>query len=462
MHQSLSPRSVGELPSSPGQQEAMLDDAPGIKVLQALLEERLREPAAPDADRIDPSGEEAASASTKSSRSSLPARLLKVAAALIVAAFFGWMPLRTLLQPSSVEAIVNARVVTVRAPIEGEIEAAATDLSSPGIIAGHAPLLRVVNTRADRSRLDALSDQRDRLEIDRPRLEAEIASAQHLHDELASELAKFTSARIRQLEARAAALTSEIEVARAKRTVADAAAGRAVALAHSRTISQAELERATQEGTVAEQVEIAARRQLDAANVELEAARNGTFVGDSYNDRPSSAQRLDELQQRIDTLSAELAATKSGIAQLDRRIAEEARRYRAFSEVTLSVPVAGRIWELMTAPGEQVRVGQDLLKVLACSGAVVTANVTEAVYNSLSVGSPARFQPTDGGPAMQGVVASLVGFSDAPANFAIEPSALRQQDYRVTVRVPDLVTEENCAVGRTGRVVFGKDTAGGR
>ena len=37
----------------------------------------------------------------------------------------------------------------------------------------------------------------------------------------------------------------------------------------------------------------------------------------------------------------------------------------------------GRVWEVLTANGEEVRVGQELLRVLDCGGAVVTATVSE-------------------------------------------------------------------------------------
>src|SRR4029450_9441952 len=87
-------------------------------------------------------------------------------------------------------------------------------------------------------------------------------------------------------------------------------------------------------------------------------------------------------------------------------------------------PVTGRIWEMMTAPGEDVRAGQALLKLLDCSGAVVTANVKESVYNRLQLGDQASFEPSDGSPAIQGAIVNLTGASGAPANLAINPDVL--------------------------------------
>src|SRR4051794_2577073 len=44
-------------------------------------------------------------------------RLAKTAVAISLVVVVGWEPLRTLLQPASVEAVVNARLVTLKSPI---------------------------------------------------------------------------------------------------------------------------------------------------------------------------------------------------------------------------------------------------------------------------------------------------------------------------------------------------------
>ena len=84
---------------------------------------------------------------------------------------------------------------------------------------------------------------------------------------------------------------------------------------------------------------------------------------------------------------------------------------------------------------------------------VVTANVTEAAYNQLQVGSPAQFIPSDGSPQLEGRVTSLTGVAEAPANLAISPASLAKEPYRATVSFPKIESTQGCAVGRTGRVV---------
>jgi hypothetical protein len=115
---------------------------------------------------------------------------------------------------------------------------------------------------------------------------------------------------------------------------------------------------------------------------------------------------------------------------------------------------------MMTSTGEDVRAGQALLKLLDCNGAVVTANVTEGVYNQLQLGEVAKFEPKDGSPAINGLIVNLTGASGAPANLAINPGTLNKEPYRVTVSMPGIGSAgKDCEVGRTGRVVFDPDAS---
>ena len=80
----------------------------------------------------------------------------RITKALIGAAIlitFAIIPLRTLLQTSSVQAVVNSPLVTLRAPIEGRIEVSTpTDWQSFGVVSKGAVLMRVVNSRVSPAR----------------------------------------------------------------------------------------------------------------------------------------------------------------------------------------------------------------------------------------------------------------------------------------------------------------------
>ncbi|WP_025038193.1 HlyD family secretion protein [Bradyrhizobium sp. DOA9] len=437
-------RAASADPAAPSSQDTKTD----AKGLQEALHEQLF------ANDDHGHSQEARTAAEPQRRWPYLRRGAKIAIGLAILAVFGWLPLRAIWEYSSVEAVLNSRLVTLRTPIGGRVVAAQRLTDQAKLDAG-AVALRVVNSRGDRTRLDDLRRQKSRLEHERPSLAAKLTSAQAAQKDMARQAAQFRDGRVLQLEARIAEIQTSIEAAAARRDEASAAVERASSLAKSGNVSTVELARLTRELSVSQQTELGARKRLDAAKIELAAAQNGSFLGDSYNDRPSSVQREEEMRQRASDLEADLARIDTEIAWLANEIIIEEVRFADLSEANITTPVAGRVWEMMTSPGEDVQAGQPLLKVLDCSSAVITANVTEGVYNRLQLGDHATFEPNDGGAPISGTVVNLTGAAGAPANLAINPDALSKEPYRVTVALADAAAH-GCTVGRTGRVVFAR------
>jgi len=71
----------------------------------------------------------------------------------------GFVPFQDLLQTSSLEAVINARVTTLRAPTDGEVQPGPNPLALGTSGARGDVLFRIVNRRADRSRVDDLTHQ---------------------------------------------------------------------------------------------------------------------------------------------------------------------------------------------------------------------------------------------------------------------------------------------------------------
>jgi multidrug resistance efflux pump len=381
-------------------------------------------------------------------------RILKTLAGVILVVVAGWMPLQALMQTTSTEAIINARLITLRAPIEGQISwlgqgTVGTELK-PG-----AEVLGIVNPRADRGRLDAVAQQVSELEGEIKALSARRDGLQSLYDEHTTNAEAFRAGRTAQLESRMAETRSEISAATARHEEAQQALERAQALADAGTGTVVALERAKRDATVAMQSLEALGHRRNTLDVELSALRRGVYVGDSYNDRPQSLQRADEIALRLKEISADVTQREGRLASVRTELAAENMRYAQRSAAGLVAPVSGSIWEVMTAPGESVVRGQDLVRLLDCSGLVVTATVGEAAYNKLRVGGSAKFRFRGESTDYEGRIVSLTGVATAPANLAIQPAALAKEPYRVTVSLPSMPTNGRCSVGRTGRVTFG-------
>jgi hypothetical protein len=139
-------------------------------------------------------------------------------------------------------------------------------------------LFRVANRGADHSRVDDLTRQIEELAEQRPSVANRLGNARALLKELTDQTHLFVEMRIIQLEARQDELTAEAAAAQARSREAKSALDRSTSLA-SRGLSRAQLDLAERDGSIAEKMEAAAQKRLEAVSIELGAARRGIFVG---------------------------------------------------------------------------------------------------------------------------------------------------------------------------------------
>ena len=291
---------------------------------------------------------------------------------LAVVVVAGWMPVRALLETTSTEAVINARLITLRAPIEGQVGPLAAVAAGSEVQPG-AVLVSIVNPRAERGRLDDLRRLVDEFASEIKTLIVRRSDLAVLHQDLTGQTRAFRAARQGQLEARIAELGSDNAAAEARREEAQQALARARMLEGAGTGTKVSLEKATRDATVAVQTLAALGHRRTALEVEISALRNGIYVGDSYNDRPQSLQRADDIALRLSELGADIDHREARLAMLRAELAGENERFAQRAAASLVSPVRGSIWEIMTAPGESVVRGQDLVRVLDCSGLVQIA-----------------------------------------------------------------------------------------
>jgi multidrug resistance efflux pump len=385
-------------------------------------------------------------------RSLLTQRFSKTVLGLGIVAVLGAVPVQKLLPSSGVEAVVNARVVTLSAQIDGVVQAGPSLLEVGTSFGRGDVLLNITNERADRSHADDLAREIQRLTDERPGIVERLADARMRLVDLTEQMRIFTEARTLQLEARQDELRAELAAAQARNEEANTTLERFATLAGKGWTSRAQLNQAQRDGSIAEKSQAAAQKRLEAVGVELAAAQRGVFVGVGSGDRPRYMQRTDQLEQQISNLAGTLAERDQRLVRLNEQLAAERSRYRLVAAADMAAPAKGRIWETPVSPGQQVHRGQEVLRVLYCDRPLITALVSEPVYNQLQVGSAARFLPRGDQQELVGRVIRLSRVS--PSNLAIQPSAAPRESYHVAVSVPKLADGEGCLVGRTGRLRF--------
>ena len=348
------------------------------------------------------------------------------------------------------EAVLNARVVSIRAPIDGIVKAAA---NAPGnSVRAGGSVGRIDDPTADDARSFQLQLDLSATEREHATLSRRLADLQRARDEANAQAEAYRLGRVRQVELRMEEARAGIAAAVARETEATAAVTRGAALHEHGYMADAAYERLLHQREVAQQEATAARKRLDTLAVELESARNGTYLGDNYNDVPSSVQRGRELAVRIDETRANIEQLEQKSDAVAAQLAAERQRLDARSSAALTVPIDGNLWTVQAAAGEYVRKGQELFTVLDCSTMVVTASVSERDYNELHLGEPVRFRVSGSGREYSGKIAKL-GLTSTGRSFAIAPEERHQQ---VAVQLLDLPEgdSDSCAVGRTGEIVF--------
>lgn len=383
-------------------------------------------------------------------------RVAQAAAGLLLAAGGAYVIVGEQMAGISADAVVNAQVLTVRAPVDGELSLRVRNLGArlgPG-----EPIGRVEDPRPDETRLTDLRRMLAATEADLARLLDLTRALVASRGLLEGQAADYARGRVQQLEARLSEASAALEGTQSRLREADATMRRANDLSRSGVQTVADFNRARSGFEVGIQEVEAARNRVRYLNIELEAARRGVFLGDSYNDAPSSTQRLREIDQRLGELSADVRERNRRLALLESQVNEERVRLARFREARLASPVPGMLWEVMTGTGEYVRRAQDVVRLVDCTTTIVTASVRESVYNRLRVGDPARFRLLQDGRVFEGTVARLAGSGAETIyrSLAIGPSAEHLKRYDVAMVFPALASDPDlgCAVGRTGRAVF--------
>ena len=389
--------------------------------------------------------------------STVTRRAIKTLAALALAIALGWMPLKRLFLVTSAEATVNARVITLRSPIDGQIVDWKQNSGVGTALHSGETVLRIENARADRSRLDELRRNRSTLADQRKASADRLVQLERERTEQLAQFDTFKRYRISHIEARRNELLADKQAAIARLEASDASLQRISALYNRGIQAQASYDEVVREQKVQSAALMAIERRLQASEIELAAAREGTFVTDGFNDVPRSAQRASELGQLIAEAKVTIAEQDRRLANLQSQIDEEASRFLTMSVAKMTSPTDGQIWEILTAPGEDIHRGQELMRVLDCKATVVTAAVSEANFNMLHVGGKATFRLRGGAEELPGRVIGLYGLASVAANLAINQGTLAREPYHVTVAVPALAASASCQIGRTGIVTF--DTA---
>ncbi len=383
-------------------------------------------------------------------------RLTRLVIGVLVILVAGFIIAGEQLAGASADAVINARLTTIRAPIAGSLGIERRPLGSTVTV--EEALGSIRDEIVDDIRLNDLLLEHSVSTAEAKRLRDTIAAIESTIAALSERSQSYKAERIRQLEAELKSSQAQIAAAQARVEEAAAAFSRSEQLSRRGLEASASFERMRTAQRVAMLELEDARQRAEASDIVLQSARRGTFLGDGYNDAPYSEQQISELSLRVLELKSALATEEARMKALDQRIAAERLRVNRLGGTELRSNVNGRVWEVMAGDGETVQRGQDLMRLIDCQSTIVTLSVTEAVYNQLELGSSAIFRVGSNGRSFDGTVTRLAGSGAETIyrNLAVAPSEKHLERYDVALLVPGLREDPDlgCAVGRTGRAFF--------
>lgn len=383
-------------------------------------------------------------------------RLTRLVIGFFVILIAGFIIIGEQLSGTSSDAVINARLTTLQAPVAGTVEMDRRPLGS--MVEENERLGTIENSRVDDVRLNDLRRERAFAAAEVERLSATIDEIETALEGLRLRAETYRDERVRQLQ-------RQVEAARSRQAAAEARLSeQRAALRRSQELNQRGIETAASMESNQAAVRVAelevddALQQLAERAILLDSARRGTFLGDGTGDAPFSEQRIQDLSLRRGETQAGLEAEKARAAALDRRIEAEQLRVNRLKSAEIISNVDGHVWEILADSGETIQQGQPLINLVDCRTTLVTLSVAENIYNRLKIGDEAAFRMRGGGELFPGSVTRLAGSgaSTIYRNLAVAPSQKHLERFDVTLLVPAMREhpELGCAIGRTGRVFF--------
>ena len=343
---------------------------------------------------------------------------------------------------ASDDAVMAGRTIVLRTPIDGRVAMPAW--SPEQAFAAQGQVATIVNELVDTHRLAELRTVLATLEGEVAALEQRVAGTAALLDAGAMSAEAFRRLRLEQLQLRIAESEAQVRVAAARLAEAEGAAARGETLRRQEFTSAAALDVLRRDLSVArDQVQAAADRRASLL-AERRGAMGGVFATDNATDRSISQQTADRLALMMVETNAALAERRARLAAAQRHVEAEEARLAQLREASLVAPSAAVLAQLMVQPGEHVRAGQEIARLVACGERLVRAELDERGFRSLRVGQHATFRAAGAEERLPGEVIQLLPRSLAPGAARTRPQAVLQL----------AAADGDCETGRVGTVRF--------
>jgi multidrug resistance efflux pump len=202
--------------------------------------------------------------------------------------------------------------------------------------------------------------------------------------------------------------------------------------------------------------------ELELLAEERRQAAAGIFVADGRYGAPYAEMRADEIAITLLDIAARKSEQETRVAQIERQIAEEERRLAKVGSANIVSPHDGVVWRVLTAPGSDLVIGQEVAEVLDCRTTFLEVLVSEGRYNATRVGEKLNYRLVGEDSFQTATVTALRGANAVAADrgLAANLTASRDGQFRVfasfDANAPTATSNATgyCDVGRHAEVRF--------
>lgn len=354
--------------------------------------------------------------------------------------------------------IINARLVTLNAPISGLITRTKTEIGD------HIKAEEILSHITDSSESEGLAVH---LDIDLKgiifRIEGlskRISKVEEMKTELEIRVEQYAKEMVENIKLRKDEAIAQEKFWEAVSQERLNALTRQQNLLKSGIASPARVEEATSLSLQAREEINRVRANVKRLTQELKAASEGVFVNEGQSDVPYSRQRLDEVRLTLYDLKLQLSEAKDRKNAIGVGLSDENERASKRKIAVIHSPIEGIIWQRSAENDTFVIKNKEITKILDCSVLYVEVSIKESFSDRISVGQEVKVRLQGGKQFFSAKIKEIRGKRTAETVFeyAAQSPPLKKDELLMVAVLsnykPYDIKSNFCNVGRRVEVVI--------
>ncbi|MBC7637132.1 MAG: hypothetical protein H7251_16195 [Acetobacteraceae bacterium] len=363
-----------------------------------------------------------------------------------------------ILQPTSLQAVVNAPMVTLRAPIDGKLVRGGATVGE--VFTSGAETFVIRDPRVDLHRQRELQTRQANAVQRVAALDRILGDMELLSTELRERAASYSAAEEARLQDLANGQDIAITNAQTALDFARDQETRARFLVRAGTAVEQRLDEATRTRLIAVATHTRAMADRNGTIIALDAARRQVFMTAGVGGVGYARQRQDEVEIRRLELTYQRSVALGEASSLQHEVDTEVEHVAALREVAVAAAVGGVVSAVYVSAGTDVVRGNPLADVMNCDALYIEATVSTGWFATPRPGDLVRVGLYGVPGTMAGRIRSLRDNAMALDPSRSIPLSERQSRQTVTAIIDidrkdiALSRGHGCPVGQPASVQF--------